>query len=203
MLIGFVVAPCSGKSTIASHMFSNFKRDGIPSEIIVEQARQYIAKIRYDKGLPSGSPVNLTDEDQYKIAKQQIEFERVMKHSCGDNTVIVSDSSAINAFIYMSMNAKEALQEQFFAVLPEYDLLFFCNPIDIGDNFTSVKGDANRVHDAEAIRVAQSEAERLLQKIKDSGLTTIIQLNGDLDYRVKEASHMTLQKRHEILSRVA
>ena len=195
MLVGFVGAPCSGKSTIASHIFSNFKRNGITSEIIIEQARQYIAKIRYDKGLSPKDVITLTDEDQHKIAHQQIELERIMKHSCGINTIIISDSSAINAFIYMSMPTKERFKDAFFSALTEYDILFFCNPIDIGE-------DTNRVHDAEAIEVAQSEAERLLKKIRESGLTTIIELNGDLDYRVKEACHLTLQKRHELLSRV-
>ncbi len=143
MLLSIIGSPCSGKTTTAAMVFAQLKEHGILAEFIPEQARTYIARKRIQQGLTSEDPVLLTDDDQLKIMNLQIDLEKVMKQACNPETVIVCDSSSLNALFYMS---DELLQsEQIKSMIEEakilYDGIFYCPPLK-----SFVAGDSNRVH---------------------------------------------------------
>lgn len=200
MLIGFIGSPGSGKTTIATSMFTNFKKSNIPAELIVEQARVYISEFKYNNKLTLKDKVVLSDDDQVNIAVKQRQMESYFKYACPDDTLIVSDSSMLNAFLYMTPNVKDKMESVFYSALKLYDLLFFCNPIE---NNYELGFDANRIHDNDTIKSIHFESLKLVEKIQSYGFHDIIHLTGELDYRVKEACLFTLQKRSEIILRNA
>lgn len=197
MLIGFIGAPCSGKSTIAVKIFANLKELNTKSELIVEQARQYIAKLRYDNQLTRETPIELTDKDQTNIARKQIEIEQWMKHSCGPTTIIVSDSSVLNTMLYIEKLTPE-LYKFFENAASIYDLLFFCHPI----NIKSLPDDPNRVHNLEEIKALQTQSMKILSLIKRLSIP-VHELPGtmSLEARFKEACSVTLNKHVELVQR--
>lgn len=198
MLVAFLGAPGSGKTTIAVNMFSSFKNVSTTSELIVEQARQYIAKVRFDNNLPPNSPVTLTDDDQIKIALSQITLEKQMKHSCGIGTIIVSDSSALSAQLYMSEDylAKDQIKTFFRKALSVYDLIFYCAPVDN----LRLPNDSNRIHGEDKILQIQARAKALYSSLVDSGVP-VEHLIGDLNKRVRDACSIALNKHVELISR--
>ncbi len=198
MIVGFVGTPCSGKSTIATKMFSSFKESGTNCELIVEVARQYIANKRFEEKLKN-QPIVLTDADQQQIAHKQWEVERNMQYSCGTSTIIVSDSSIMNAGLYMSEAAFKGLTGFFKDRTLSYDLIFFCHPI----NLKSLPSDPNRVHNLEEIKLLNDRANELLSVIKSVPGANVQELLGSitLDARFRDACSITLNKHVELVQR--
>ncbi len=201
MLVSFVGLPASGKTTIATKMFSSFKENGTNCELITEIARQYIANIRYEKKLTHYDKILLTDEDQKNIAIKQFELERIMKYSCDPSTIIISDSSVLNAGMYMSTDLynNESIKEFLKNASLAYDLLFFCHPIDL----SALPEDSNRVHDLEFIQSIKSRALNLLDFIK-SYHPNVCELIGTmtLEARFNDACSTTLNRHCDLVSRM-
>lgn len=197
MLVGFIGSPSSCKTTVAVSMFSHFKRLCINTELVIEQARQYIAEMKWNNNLPNNNHIVLSNEDQIAIVKRQLNMEEVMVKSCGLDTIVISDSSALNAYLYLDLKNRQILEDFFFnEVVNKYDLLFYCLPLPDLDIDPS---DNNRVHDINQIQVLQHEANLLFEKIKRNG--NVMRLAGDIDTRIGEACTITLDKKKFILER--
>ncbi len=193
MLLGFIGAPCSGKSTIATKMFTTLKENGDKTELITEQARQYIAKLRYfnhKKGL--STDITLTDEDQVAIYSKQKEIEEAMKFSCGKDTVIVSDSSVFNTSLYMSNDFLDKTDSSFFRNLKNhYDMIFFCHPIHLN----VLPQDPNRIHDLESVNKLADKSLKLLSIVKSLGIHTHELLGSlSLDQRYKDTCSAAMEQ---------
>jgi len=194
--VGFIGAPLSGKTTIATSVFSHFKRLGLATELVVEQARQYIAE---KKVANLKKIVTLDDTDQDRIFTRQQTMERTMKKACDPLTIIISDSSLLNTLMYLSANLRESLEEVMFEeIVSGYDLLLYCTPVE---ELGHVQVDSNRIHSLKEIAILQVQSDRLLNKVKISEATTIRELVGDLDLRIKDASTYVLEKRHQMVVR--
>lgn len=188
MLLGFIGAPCSGKTTIATKFFSVLKENGNNSELIVEQARQFIANKRFKEKLPPNGNVILTDNDQIEIASKQREIEQNMKYSCGYDTIIVSDSSVFNSFLYMSDNYLDN-DDLLLKLNGHYDLIFYCYPIDI--NY--LPDDPNRVHNLDTIKLIQNKSLVLLNKLKELGFVVHELFSSlNLEQRYEDVSKITM-----------
>jgi len=162
MVIGSVGAPGSGKTTTAARVFAVLKEQGIPSEFIPEQARWYIAAERLNRGLPPGEPVVLTDQDQLHIMLQQLDAEELMLKSVGKHAVLVTDSSALNALLYMSPAGIARAEELGYIdqALEHYDALFTFPLVSV---FPTAL-DPNRVHTHE--QATEIDA-RVMQTMED------------------------------------
>jgi nicotinamide riboside kinase len=190
MLIGFIGSPCSGKTTIATKLFTSLKEIGVKSELIVEHSRHYIADKRYKDRLGPNDPVVLTDEDQIQIYSGQLYTEKVMKHSSGIDTIIISDSSAFNTALYMEGDFMSKPARPFFQNLKNhYDILFYCHPLDL----SILPEDPNRIHDLESIKRLQNKVSQLLTIVKDMNIN-VKELIGTLtlEQRYLQASSSTM-----------
>lgn len=124
--------------------FAHLKQSAFPTEFITEQARIYIANLRFNEKLKPTDPVALSDYDQIAIMRKQLDAERVMKAACGPDTLILCDSSALNALFYMSesiLNGDE-VQGLIKEALEHYDVVYYASPLESFPTF-----DPNRVHD--------------------------------------------------------
>lgn len=184
MLIGFIGLPNSGKTTIASKVFGTLKENASNAELIVEQARFYIAKKRLDNKLSLKEPLALTDDDQLKIVKKQSNLENIMVQGTNINTYIISDSSVLNSMLYLSdeMFNNEDLKNEIVNV-GNYDLLIYCHPF----NTESFPDDPNRVHSKEQVEALEKRSKDLLSFIKKKGYN-VKEILGTypLDLRWKE-----------------
>lgn len=164
MLVSFMGAPASGKTTIAAKLFSNLKElGGMKSEVIVEQARQFIAEKRFNNKLSSYDPITLSEEEQIAIYSRQRQLEIIMKNSCGLDTIIISDSSAFNTALYLSDDFLNNPTRPFFKDLAHhYDILFYCHPL----NLKTLPEDSNRIHGLEEIKKLEEKSKKILNILK-------------------------------------
>lgn len=176
MLIGFIGAPCSGKTTAAARLFAELKDNGVPAEFVVEEARKYIAAKRLDcKDLHV--PFELDDFDQWQISNNQFESEDLMIRS-SPNSVVVSDSCVLNSALYMNepYYNSPAVKSLMLRAAVRYDLIFVCAPVSMPNSL-----DSNRVHDAEQIKLVQEKIEILLNTYDTK---RIIHLGGSTNERL-------------------
>ena len=199
MLVGFIGAPISGKTTIAAKMFTALKEQGNPAELIVEEARHYIARLRYTQNLAPTDKVVLTDDDQLRIAGAQKEIEEVMKHGCGFDTIIVSDSSIFNASLYLSNGFLDHPDRPFFKSLKgHYDLLFYCHPIPV----KTLPDDPNRIHDLDAIVKIQLRSLKLFNILRGLDIKVVELLGSlNLEQRYHDACSATMSHYLEVAKR--
>lgn len=161
MKIQFIGCPCSGKTTTAAQVFARLKESGMTCEFIPEQARLYIAKARLSSRTSPRDSLILTDEDQLLIMKQQNAAEQLMQRACGDDVLIITDSSPLNSILYMTdaFRQKEEVSACVTQAVQQVDLIFYSPPVMIGSPF-----DPNRVHTMqESLKINDSIPE-ILQK---------------------------------------
>jgi GTPase SAR1 family protein len=143
MLIGFIGAPNSGKTTIAARVFAELKQNGQPDvEFIVEEARRYIAIKRAERNTDP-----LSDSDQETIFARQASLEGLMVGAVGPYGTVVSDSCAINSLWYMTPALRDRYMSEnadYFQWLRSNALLFWCSNIGI-----MPQKDTLRLHDEE------------------------------------------------------
>lgn len=171
MLINFIGAPCSGKTTTAARLFAELKDSGYPAEFVSEQARRYIAEF---------NSVKLSDVDQVAIMGRQYKEEKLLAKS---NELVVCDSSLLNSLLYMTPQARElpAVQEMVDWAKVNYGIVFLCQTVK-----PHLAGpDPHRVHSWE-------ESLQIEAKIKDTLATYVpnikaVELIGDTKYRTTEA----------------
>ena len=180
MLISFVGSPCSGKTTVSALMFAQLKDTGYPVEFIPEQARYYIAAKRVETGAEAEKPLVLTDEDQLAIMRQQHSIEAVMTTACGPSVAILTDSSPVNALLYMSEAQRANPQVQH--ILSEYirrqPLIFYVHPVSSFGVF-----DPNRVHSPAVAAKLNTKIPALLEQLQ----LPYIVLQGDSEKRAEQA----------------
>jgi hypothetical protein len=157
MLVGFIGAPCSGKTTTAAKLFAALKDMGLPSEYIAEKARSYIAAKKFALRADNREHLfSLGDEDQIAIAHTQYRAELTMNTK---DVVVVTDSAVLNSLLYMTPSAQNS--ESVLALMREavskYDILFVCAPVP-----RPAGEDPNRVHDEAASFALHAQIERLL-----------------------------------------
>lgn len=187
MLVGFIGAPCSGKTTTAAKLFAELKESGQPAEYIAEKARSYIANKKFmlrQEGIEDS--FSLTDQDQVAIAKTQFRAELVMNQ--GD-LIVVTDSCVLNSLLYMSEATRQSLEVKDLvrAATSKYDLLFVAGPVQR----PSVT-DPNRVHDEEESLLINSQIATVLQPEFEG--KHVIYLSGPMHVRLQEALSTTLNK---------
>lgn len=190
MIISFIGCPRSGKTTTASRVFSNLKDAGFNAEFIPEQARLFIAQKRVEQNLTPEQNVSLSDEDQVKIMYKQYDLEELMNKACGEQTLIVSDSSPLNSILYMSENKLQTtyVQNSINSFLSRKTIYFYAQPVKwIGGS------DPNRVH-------SQEQSLQIDQKIRSMVLTLpelkekYIELFGSAEERARIATSYILDK---------
>lgn len=186
MIIGFLGAPNSGKTTIAARVFAELKQAGQPDvEFVAEEARRYIAEKRFE----TGESPNLTDDDQIAIFRRQLRSEMVMHTAIGEHGILVTDSSALNSLWYMSNElAANYLQRNtegsayFHDFIRYHGLLFYCSPVGI---VNTALPDHLRLHN-------KSQSVAIDDKIAsfihlNSSLPLKAHLTGTLNTRVTKA----------------
>lgn len=187
MLVGFIGAPCSGKTTTAAKLFAELKDNGQPSEYVAEKARSYIAAKKFTLRAAGNEHLfSLSDEDQISIAKTQYRAELTMNHG---NIIVVTDSCVLNSLLYMTPSAREGQDVQRLAVeaASKYDIVFVCGPVPrpAGD-------DPNRVHDEATSMGIHSQIEPLLLPFLDE--SKVHYLSGPSHARLQEAISVTLNR---------
>ena len=167
MLFGFIGSPCSGKTTTAVAVFSMLKNMGFACELVLEQARLYIANLRYQQNLDPEEPVILTDSDQIRIMEKQNQIEKTLIKSCGPSVIIVSDSSSLNSLAYMSAECRdsEIVQKLIPNALKNYTFSFYSTPIQSPAKAPK-QFDPNRIHDESSSKNIDLTLLELLQKIE-------------------------------------
>jgi adenylate kinase family enzyme len=198
LLVSYFGSPSSGKTTIACSLFSQLKLSSTNSELILEEARKYISNYRRINNLLPNSPIILSDQDQVEIAKKQLNIEKDFKHSCGPNTIIISDSSVFNSLLYMSdeLVKVKGLENYFLNELKDhYDLIFYCHSVDQ----EYLPTDSNRIHSKDEFKKIEEKAEKLIKLIQDRTNTQVVHLLNDADMRIKEAYVSTMHKYCKVL----
>jgi nicotinamide riboside kinase len=139
MLVNFIGAPCSGKTTIAASVFAELKENGQDAEFVTEKAREHIALVRMTCQA-RGVPFTLTDEDQLTIFNKQVAAQDVF---AGDrNSVVVCDSDPLLTMLYMK-DVPSFVEVVASDLQKQMGILFYCPPL----NSYQVTG--NRVHDVD------------------------------------------------------
>lgn len=142
MLIAFIGAPCSGKTTTAALVFADLKDAGQAVEFIPEQARLYIAETRVVQDIFPPKTISLNDKDQNIIALRQLGMEKLLLQAC-QGSLIVTDSSPLNSLLYMSEEFRNSpkIQEMVVEYLRQEPLIFYSPPVSEPSAF-----DPGRVH---------------------------------------------------------
>lgn len=163
MLVTLIGSPCSGKTTAAAVAFARLKALGLSVEFIPEQARRYIASERYRLQLPVTRSLKLAFADQLSIMREQVLAEQQMLFSCGPDVIVITDSSPLNALLYMtpaeradSLTLEQVSRAQ--SILRANSALTFVGaPI-----LQSGSWDPLRVHDAAQSAVAAAQVDELV-----------------------------------------
>ncbi len=194
MLIGFIGLPNSGKTTIASKVFSHLKEHASNAELLVEQARYYIAEWRVKNKIPYNNPLTLLDESQLEIAKKQKLIERTMVEGSDPKCYIITDSSVQNSSIYVTEELfnNEGYQKAILNDSLRYDVLFYCHPFEL-ERFVE---DSNRIHSHDQIQALRNRADKLLTLLKGNK-SKVIEIMGtfSLENRFKTCLY-TLTEEH-------
>lgn len=143
-LIGFLGAPCSGKSTLASELHTSLKISNKNSIFISEAATDYIAEF----GIPT-API-----DQMTIFYKQRQMENMYINT---KEYIICDSSSILNYFYfrksfngnLTLNniaAINNIQKEILTSLNSWSFLFYVPPIQTDEN------DGIRFHDTSDIK---------------------------------------------------
>ncbi len=175
MLIGFIGAPASGKTTVASILFSKLKTADFIADMITERARRYIL----EKKKTSGSKdFRLTNRDQWNIIDLQIDEERLYLDTLHSEEIIVSDSSILNNLLYIE-NLTEESKGVIRNHIKKYDLLFYCQR----SSSQYLPNDTGRVHSLSESNQLDARIPSLLQDFE----VTAFKLLGPPSERGNEA----------------
>lgn len=187
MIIQFLGCPSSGKTTTASRLFSNLKESSFKCEFIPEQARFFIAERRVSLGLQPNEKLTLSDEDQYEILSKQIYMEDLMLNSCGQDTIVVSDSSPLNALLYMTESFRDTYKVKIAIdfIKSQNRLYFYATPVSWHGG-----SDPNRIHTyQESLDIDKKINTLLLPLVNQSVLLT-----GTPEIRARLATSEVMSK---------
>lgn len=187
MIISFLGCPCSGKTTVATKLFIRLKEAAIPCELVPEQARWYIAQYRKDNLIPYTAPVYLNDIDQRQIMSKQIDAELLMGPTVGRHGVLVCDSSALNALLYMTDDCLQNPDIQAAArqTVANTDIFLICPPVP------SLARDVNRLHNKEQSLLINKKLPEVLGTYLADKKTKY--LTGDSEERTRTAMRALME----------
>jgi predicted ATPase len=202
MLVRFIGAPISGKTTVAAQVFAQLKLSGQPNvEFVAEQARLFIAE-RKANFLEGQELPPLTDDDQMSILQKQLKIEEMMEHSVGRDGIVITDSSIFNSFWYMSDSfLLHALNDvQIYHHLETYkdphNLLFLCAPLPV-----MVQADRNRLHSPKESRGIHDKIMAMIRNpaiirhpVMQVAHDVAIPLGGPNSFRVNEVAQKIYEK---------
>lgn len=180
MLIGFVGAPISGKTTTAARLFASLKDDGYAAEFIPEQARVRIATKRLTQ-----PDVPLDDTDQARIFKAQALLEDVFVAS-SPSSLVVADATAFLALLYMTPGLRLTYLDLAKKSVGLFDILFRCRPVHAG-----VVYDPNRMHSFEQSVKLDALLDEILVTV---GSPKVIELVGDTRARANHAMTVVMER---------
>ena len=184
MLISFIGSPGSGKTTIATMLFSFLKESGVICDFISEQARIYIAELRFNNEISPTSPITLTDHDQMEILSRQNKIEKAFVYSYGQFPVI-SDSCPLNALFYMTPDFR---QDNLAKILIKQSIersnIFFFSPFNGSMDF---RPDVNRVHTPNESIEINKNIYSILNNCCPEVFPKVIALQGNIQTRFKQA----------------
>jgi hypothetical protein len=185
MLVGFLGAPISGKTTTAARLFAGLKDDGYVAEFIPERARYHIAKLRYEAKKANAAPLPLDRFDQRDILYAQEHSEKLFVETSPRSSVIVTDSAALLALLYLPPELRTMAD-----ILPvakrstaRFDLLFRCHPVQPGELY-----DPNRVHSFEQSRDLDMQLEEVM-KLVEVDPSKVVELSGPSHVRASRAQY--------------
>ncbi len=184
MLVAFLGAPATTKTTVAASIFAQLKSSGIAAEFIAEAARRHIASLRYRHRAQPSAAITLTDSDQLEIMAAQDREEEIFSGSCAGDVIVVTDSSPLNALLYMSAAARASsrCQELVASTLARKPLVFYCPPVSgLYDN----PSDGNRVHSLAEAEALDRQLLPLMQEQAPS--LKITPLTGMMGARINQA----------------
>ncbi len=182
MIVNFIGSPSSSKTTTASLIFASLKEKGVPCEFLVEEARLTIAVKKF---VNQTQELTLTDKDQLKIMYDQYFSLNAFNYS-SPNSIIILDSSPLNALFYMTDSGKNQLRtDQFYQELLNkisslIDLPFFCNTVP----YTN---DPNRIHSKEESERIHSLIKPILKEFVPKVFNSLVELDGAAKIRANFA----------------
>ena len=164
-------SPRSGKTTVAARVFSNLKEASFNCEFVPEQARLYIAEKRVNSNLQPSDKLTLSDQDQVNIMAKQFLYQQLMLKACGDGAIIVTDSSPLNALLYMTEDCKNTntVKELVKQTLQLETLFFYCAPVEWLGGL-----DPNRIHTKEQSLTIDSMIVNTIYPLLQSVPVTLI-----------------------------
>lgn len=191
MRVSFIGCPHSGKTTTAAMVFSTLKEIGISCEFIVEQARVYIAKKRFELG-PENKLV-LDDEDQLAMMQQQIQMENIYETVCDKGTIIICDSSPFNALMYMSENLRNTMvtRKLIEKAMFNTNLVFYAPPVE-----DSGLTDLNRIHSRDESLAINDSIPKIMKQHAPAVWETIIPLQGHPQARLSKVTSEIMLRRY-------
>jgi hypothetical protein len=181
MIISMIGSPRSGKTTTAARVFSHLKEASFSCEYIPEQARMVIAEKRAVGDLKPTDQLTLTDHDQYVIMCRQLELQRLMSKACGEDSIIVTDSSPLNALLYMSPEYRNqpAIKMLTTLALDGQQILFYAKPVPWLGGL-----DPNRIHDKTQSDIIDSQIPQVIFPLLPNQPSLLL---GDIDLRWRTA----------------
>ncbi len=190
MLIGFLGAPISGKTTTAAQLFASLKDLGYVAEFLPEQARAHIAFERYDAKRKGDPEPQLDDTDQLDILRAQNLHEKVFAAVAAPASFIVTDCAAFLALLYMTPEARadEKVLAKARASAERFDLLFRCYPVRPGHGF-----DPNRKHSFEQSQELDTQLDAILDLV-GIDRTKVVDLAGPSQMRASMALTEVLER---------
>lgn len=193
MLFNFIGCPSSGKTTTAAMVFASLKDVGLIAEFLPEQARRYIAELRYHSYVTPKEKVVLTDEDQLIIMENQVNLDEVFHYACGPDVIIISDSSPLNALLYMNPELWEdpRVENLIKRSLAITDISFYSLPVPKPNEGS----DPNRVHTHEQSLEIDKRIPGMIQTIApDLNVLQICGTTSDRMRMVQEAIQISVSK---------
>ena len=191
MLVNFLGAPCSGKTTIAAMVFAMLKEQGISCEFIPEQARWHIARKRNGLYLSPTENLILTNQDQFLIMDNQYEIEETLLTAVKDTAIVISDSSTLLSLLYMTpvMIGDPWIQDLMQKSIKRDCLYFYVSPIPASGNL-----DPNRLHSREQSIALDLKLDLVLKEQVPQIYDKIIRLQESSATRTRVAVSAILQK---------
>ncbi len=184
MLVGFIGAPYSGKTTTAAMLFGYLKMQGMTAEFLPEAARLYIAEKRYlNKVKGMEDKIQLSDQDQDLILDRQYLSETIMTTACGSSVIVVTDSCVLNTLLYMSEGyaTNPEVVARVTQAINRYDLMLVSDLVVRG-----YVSDPNRIHSEAESKTLWVKLKALLKEYELEG--RVVTLNGTPESRLGVAT---------------
>jgi hypothetical protein len=181
MLVNFIGAPNSGKTTIAASVFAKLKTMGIPAEFIGEKARETIAKLKYYGD-------NMSNKAQATITYQQANSEKYFNFK--NPNPVICDSSVLLTLLYITSDIDKITLDiilgQVKESIKEMQHVFYCPVKDFGT------ADPNRIHNMHQSLEIDKKIKPLFEKYAPH--IKIHDLSGSIDECTEKVISVILEK---------